>query len=656
MNKRKKLSPNEFHSLGLDQSITRRDFLNASLLGAGATLLDMASPINLFSQEPKGWDGYGGVGDYANSHGNTAEVVHVAHQLRDGMFDPLPKNTLETGEIFDLVIIGGGMAGLAAGYQFKKTAGPKRTCLILDNHPIFGGEAKQNEFIVNGQRLIGPQGSNDFTVPNKENMEAEPDYDCWDDLGIPRQFKYQSWDCKLKPLEFPREQYGFMLWGDRSPSIGYYFDERSFGGHSRWASDIWDKNLQETPYSAKVRKDFMTWRTSLSKYYSGHDYERWLDSITYKDYLEKVMGLGPEVTRFADPILAGAIGLGCDVISAYAAYSIAMPGFNGLGSGFKAFSSGDQEFPMKLSELNFEGFPGGNSGFARHFMKYLVPDSIAGEHKFEDIINGGVNFEALDRPSSPVRVRLSATAVSVEHDSAAEKATHVRVAYCKGGRTYLVKGRTAVLASGNWINQHIIGDLPEEYHAACRQFYRSPMLVVNVALNNWRFLYKLGLTGCIWFDGFGFSCCIATPMIVGDYHPELRPDKPIILTFYVPFYYPGNPIGAQGSRGRAELFSTSYLDYERQIREHMVRLFSPYGFDPRRDIAGIILNRWGHAYVDPQPGFHFGLNGKPTPSDVIRKRFGRIAIGHSELRGHQSWIGAVTEGRRAARQVLEVMG
>jgi len=32
---------------------------------------------------------------------------------------------------------------------------------------------------------------------------------------------------------------------------------------------------------------------------------------------------------------------------------------------------------------------------------------------------------------------------------------------------------------------------------------------------------------------------------------------------------------------------------------------------------------------------------------VIRKPFGYIAIGHSELGGHQNWTSAAAEGRRA---------
>ncbi|MCZ6777219.1 MAG: hypothetical protein O7D34_12315 [Ignavibacteria bacterium] len=73
----------------------------------------------------------------------------------------------------------------------------------------------------------------------------------------------------------------------------------------------------------------MIWRKNNEKYYDGEDFERWLDTMTYKDFIEKVMGLSPEVTKYADPILASAVGLGCDITSALTAYAIGMPGFAG---------------------------------------------------------------------------------------------------------------------------------------------------------------------------------------------------------------------------------------------------------------------------------------------------------------------------------------
>ena len=101
------------------------------------------------------------------------------------------------------------------------------------------------------------------------------------------------------------------------------------------------------------------------------------------------------------------------------------------------------------------------------------------------------------------------------------------------------------------------------------------------------------------------------------------------------------------------MLGTSFSEYERRIRAQMSEMFAAGGFDPARDIAGIVLNRWGHAYVNPGIGFRFGIDGDTAPPDVIREPIGRIAFGHSELRGHQYWTGAAGEGRRAVESLVD---
>ncbi len=624
----------------MDLKITRRDFLNGALLGAGAFLLDLPAPMRLFAQN-RGWGDFGGTGDYSASNGNTETVVGYAHAMRDGKYDTPSAKTVDTAEMFDLVVIGGGLSGLAAAFYFRKSARHGQNCLIIENHPMFGGEAKRNEFIVNGQKLIGPQGSNSFVVIDDPDV---PGYEIYSELGIPGRFRYQELASKDGKLHFDTTNYGFMLWHDSSPSFGYYF--KGQGQSATWEADIWEKKLADTPFSEKARKDFFIWRTSRKRYYEGDDFGRWLDTMTYKDYIEKVMKLDPTITKFVDPVLAASIGLGADVISAYGAYQVAMPGFQGFSRGFAA--------QAKTGENTWHSFPGGNDGFSRHFIKKLVPDAIAGGNSFADIMNQNINFEALDRLGGSVRLRMGALAVRLSHEDVPERSGWVDITYVRGGRLYRVKARAVIMANGSWVARRVMKDLPQSYAAAYGQFYRSPMLVVNVAVTNWMFLLKLGLTACRWFEGFGFSCNLRRQMVIGDYHPPLDPAKPAIITFYVPFYYPGLSLKEQGHRGRLELLSTSYAEYEKKILTHMALLFGKSGFDPKRDVAGIILNRWGHAYVNPQPGFYFGVDGVPAPRSVIRERFGRIAFAHSELNGHQHWLGAVEEGQRAAKQVLDL--
>ena len=102
------------------------------------------------------------------------------------------------------------------------------------------------------------------------------------------------------------------------------------------------------------------------------------------------------------------------------------------------------------------------------------------------------------------------------------------------------------------------------------------------------------------------------------------------------------------------MLSTSFREYERKIREQLTEMFSRSGFDASRDIAGIILNRWGHAYLSPQPGFFFGKAGKPAPRDVLRNApCGRIAFANTDLSGAMDHKTAITEAYRAVGQILD---
>src|SRR5580704_2061327 len=87
-------------TLRMNAEITRRDFLGSTLLASGAVLLEGLSPSELLGASDD-WSGYGGVGEYSHSNGNTLEVLQAGHKMRDGAYDPLPADTVETGEIYD---------------------------------------------------------------------------------------------------------------------------------------------------------------------------------------------------------------------------------------------------------------------------------------------------------------------------------------------------------------------------------------------------------------------------------------------------------------------------------------------------------------------------------------------------------------------------
>src|SRR5262245_30388262 len=113
--------------LGLDVPIPRRDFLDSTLLAAGAALLQVPPPQGRSGAtlSAADWQGYGGIGDYASSNGNTWEAMTTAHKLRDRQLGgaDAAKQAVDTGERYDLIVVGGGLSGLAAAYFFMKGRG-----------------------------------------------------------------------------------------------------------------------------------------------------------------------------------------------------------------------------------------------------------------------------------------------------------------------------------------------------------------------------------------------------------------------------------------------------------------------------------------------------------------------------------------------------
>jgi spermidine dehydrogenase len=632
-------------ALGMQQRVTRRDFLNATLLASGSILLNPLSPADLLAtraaERPNEDDltGYGGIGDYANSNGNTLAVLSAGHEIRDGRFENLPAGVIDTGETYDCVVVGGGISGLAAALIFQRQAGSGKTCLVLDNHPIFGGEAKRNEFLVDGHRLIAHQGSAFFPVAYPHSFVAR----FYESIGLktPR-LEYQTWGSSEPEMPLSRTPYL------GSAPNATYFGAKFGQQQGLWLTDPWGKDLEKAPVPPKARAELSKFQSASDSgghvpEYAGDAVSRRLDTITLEDHMMERHAISRETIRtFLSPGEGGGYGLGPDALSGFTAYAA------------------DMLHPLDISdETGTQMFPDGNGGIARLITKALIPESIAGDDSLRDVCRNAVNFAALDRAGASARIRLDSTAVWVKHDDVKHegepaKSEFVTIAYTRAGKTYRVRARSVVMAGGSWTTRHIVRDLPADRVQAYSQFYRTPCMMANVAVRNWRFLYKMGISGCQWFEGLGNYMQVRKLATCGADVPTIGPDSPTVLSVKVLYTYPGQPTEQQGHMGRAELISTPFREYERQIRYQFTAMFARSGFDAARDIAGIILNRWGHAYLSPAPGFFFGKNGKPAPGDVLRAApFGRIAFANTDLSGVADHRSSIIEADRAVGQLLD---
>src|SRR5215471_3959285 len=242
--------------LGMNRRIPRRDFLNGVAVGLGGAVAG-----GRFST--LGWLGEGtdekfpqDRHDYyppilTGMRGSHDGSFEAAHSLRDGDF--WKKNRADGGrkEEFDLVIVGGGMSGLAAAY-FHRKSNPSGTVLILDNHDDFGGHAKRNEFHVGGRMLLANGGTVAIETPFPYSKDAAG---LLAELGIdPPALEAKCLDRKVyKGLQaavfFDKETFGTDRLVVGSPG-------GRFGARAEKAP-TWAEFLAKTPLAANVQRDII---------------------------------------------------------------------------------------------------------------------------------------------------------------------------------------------------------------------------------------------------------------------------------------------------------------------------------------------------------------------------------------------------------------
>src|SRR5207245_2080696 len=151
--------------LGMASGITRRDFLNGIALTLGAAILPSHSfaAFDVEADPEKSSDYYPPA--LTGMRGSHPGSFEAAHSLRDGTLWEQVGKPVDTGETYDLVVVGGGISGLSAAHYFRQVAGPKARVVVLDNHDDFGGHAKRNEFPSGDRTLLGYGGTFSIESP-----------------------------------------------------------------------------------------------------------------------------------------------------------------------------------------------------------------------------------------------------------------------------------------------------------------------------------------------------------------------------------------------------------------------------------------------------------------------------------------------------------
>lgn len=627
--------------LGLNRPIARRDFLQGAAittLAAGlAPELAAAAEAESLAQQAPGYYPPTRLG-MRGSHPGSFEA---AHELRDGDFWNGATTLRDTGEAFDLVVVGGGISGLSAAY-FYRQAKPNAKILILDNHDDFGGHAKRNEFHIEGHTLLMNGGTLEIDSPYPYSAVAGGLLKA---LGV-------------DPPALEKACNDPSVYAGLKPAV--FFDHDTFGadrlvvGAPKKRAE-WKAFLAQTPLHEKARASILKIETSpddpLPGLSSDAKKDR-LSRISYQDYLVTLLKADASIIPYYRHRTDDLWGCGIDAVSALDCWGVGLSGFQGLKL---AHGSTDRMGYTPAGYAETGGsytfhFPDGNASIARLLVRALIPGVLDG-HDAKDIVTARADYGKLDSQAANVRLRLNQIVVRTRNVP-----NGVEIAYtgaAGGGAVMRVKAKACVLASWNMMIPYLCPELPSAQKAALHQLIKTPLVYTSVALRDWESFKKLGIRSVTAPGGYHSAFHLNQPVNIGGYQSPRDPATPMLIHMLRTPAKPGLPEREQHKAGRAELLATSFETFEREIRAQLAQTLGPGGFDPARDIAGIVVNRWPHGYAPEYNSLIDGPSNKETPNLVARRRFGRIAIANSD-----SGLGAYTDVaiNQAYRAVNELSG
>jgi spermidine dehydrogenase len=645
--------------LGMDRNIARRDFLNGAAMTIGAALLPAGLHANKTNSDER--QNHAGYNPPVSTglRGSHPGSFEIAHSSRDGTFwkDAVAPKPL--AEKYDLIIVGGGISGLAAAHFYRERVGTSAKILILENHDDFGGHARRNEFHLGGKLQLLNGGTMLIDSPTPYSAEAGG---LMQKLGI-----------DAVALDKKCSEPG--LYRSLGLGAGVFFDRATFGvdrlvsGLAAGAGENSDdaatpsqlkEFLSKTPLSQAARHDILRVEQAKIDYLSGltsAEKKDRLSRISYKKFLLNIAKVDRAVIAFYQTRTNGEWGVGIDAEPALDCWALGLPGFQGL-----------QLEPGSAPRMSYSGagyanggsarfhFPDGNASVARLLVRSLIPSAVPGK-SVEDVVTAPVHYARFDADISPVRIRLNSTVVRVRNVESQNAAPEVEVTYASGKQVFSLRAGACVLACWNMAIPYLCPDLPEQQKEALHYLVKVPLVYTSVGLRNWTSFQKLGTSNIHAPGAYWSSVSLNWPVNIGDYHSPRSPEEPILLHMSRTPCKPGLPAREQHKAGRMELLVTPFELFERKIRDQLSRMLTAGGFDAARDIEAITVNRWPHGYgYEYNPLFDPEWPAGQAPHILGRKRFGRIAIANSDSGATAYTDVAMDQAYRAVGELLSLNG
>jgi spermidine dehydrogenase len=391
--------------------ITRRDFLNGMAIAVVAGL----SPAEILAAAP---------GRYPPAErgfkGSQPGSFDAAHALRDGKRWSL--DGVAASETVDLCVVGGGLSGLATAYFWRRRR-PSARILVLDAHADFGGHAHRNEFVVDGRTLVSYGGSESLQSPS--TLWDDVAKDLIRELGVDLKRFDTAFDRALYPslglsrgVFFAREAFGEdrLVTGDPMRMVADDIPPDRMNARSAEAF------VGDFPLPAEMRAKLALLYTSTRDPLEGRSLEEKeaiLDRTSYRGLADR--DLGPRRARRRHVLRPHARLLRRRHRRGVGARGLRhrLPGVRGARR--RARRGRDQGDGGALHPP----LPDGNASLARLMVRRLVP-GVAPGTTMDDVVTARFDYDKLDRPGAPTRIRLDSTAVVVRNRDGGVDVGYVR--------------------------------------------------------------------------------------------------------------------------------------------------------------------------------------------------------------------------------------
>ena len=634
--------------------ITRRDFVNGTLMAAGASVIPIGSTSHAAmasldpSYYPPALTGLRGSHKGSNTHAHSRAI--------EGNSDWGP--TTQLREEYDLIVVGGGISGLSAAFFYQQEHGKDKKVLVLDNHDDFGGHARRNEHTIGNETRVIYGGSQTLVSPHARN---EIVLKLYRDIGVDLDRFKTAYDRDF----FKRNGLGAVT----------YFNERRFGedkvvehpfsNYPWWFEGLprptmtHEEAVKQTPLSTSGRKQLLKVlrggvhainvpKEKVRQYISTH---------SYFDYLQNTLGVDdPGVLQMARTSCSDWAGAGADILTIGEALGCGALGFDPMTwkdvIGEKAYRKEFEEHGNIFDEKDqyVHHFPDGNATIARLLVKRMIPGVGKGDNA-EEIVLSKFNYSQLDGPGNTVRVRLNSTVINVEHGGIPNSSSDVFVKYVNDNKLYQVKGKGVVLACYNMMIPHIVPDLPAEQAAALKRQVKIPLQYTTLGLKNWRAMKEMGIGMAMSPGNMHQVVMMDFPISMGGHECTKTPDDACAIQMIgCPFgEIIGEPPVEQFREARYAMLDLEFKDYETEIREHLSGMLPKRSFEFDRDVESITVNRWAHGYAYSGSALHD--SDMPEMARIGRQPFGRISIANIDS-GLSSYLhAAVNQAWRAVKEL-----